>query len=67
MKRTVKDFIRKFLIKSKIKKIPCRGYWIHNSNSHDFDCEYPNSANFGCEDCICNGGKYDPKTGKEIK
>jgi len=39
--------------------VPCLGEWTYNSDSHDFDCGY--GASFSCEDCLCNGGKLDPR------
>lgn len=43
--------------------IPCLGsrdYW------GEFDCDYPHSGAFGCEDCVVNGGCFDPRTGKRF-
>lgn len=45
------------------KDIPCLGY--RDDYNGDYDCEYPHAGEFGCEDCICNDGRFDPRTGKE--
>ena len=47
--------------------IPCAGRWYYSINGDDFDCEYPHAGEFGCEDCIVNGGPYDPRTGRRAK
>jgi len=45
---------------------PCLGYWGgHPLDPPEFDCEYENSGEFGCEDCLVNGGRYNPETGKK--
>lgn len=41
--------------------IPCKGYWTHTTNGEDFECEYGPAGAFGCEECIVNGGKKDPR------
>ncbi len=45
--------------------IPCKGYHISTPDVYDFDCEYAHAGAFGCEDCVVNGGPYDPRTGKK--
>lgn len=45
--------------------IPCFGFWINNSNGRDFDCEYEFAGRISCEECICNGGKFDPRKPRE--
>lgn len=47
--------------------IPCLGHWSHTVDGSDFDCEYPHAGKFGCEDCIVNNGRYDPRTGKRYR
>jgi hypothetical protein len=47
--------------------IPCKGLWSHTVDGSDFDCEYPHAGAFGCEDCIVNDGRYDPRTGKSYR
>lgn len=42
--------------------INCKGYYDY---WNEFDCGY--SASICCEDCICNGGKYSPITGKVFR
>jgi hypothetical protein len=54
----------------KLKKpspIPCLGYEINTPDCHDYDCEYPHAGVFGCEDCVVNGGRFDPRTGKRYR
>lgn len=47
--------------------IPCRGYRYGNpSDGYEFDCEYEHACDIGCDDCVCNFGMYNPKTGKWI-
>jgi hypothetical protein len=46
--------------------IPCKGEWIHTVDGSDFDCSYKHSGEFGCEDCVVNGGHMDPRTGKRF-
>lgn len=43
--------------------IPCKGYRIHSVDGDDYDCEYDHAGEFGCEDCIVNGGPHDPRIG----
>ena len=48
--------------------ITCLGYKSGNpSDGYDYDCEYEYAGEFGCEDCICNGGRFDPRTGKAFR
>lgn len=47
--------------------IPCLGYEIHTSDAHEYDCRYEYAGAFGCEDCIVNGGRMDPRTGKKTR
>jgi len=49
----------------KKKDIPCLGYEINNSNGRDFDCEYEFAGEIICENCICCGGKFDPRKPRE--
>ena len=51
--------------KKKKKIISCRIYKIWTDYGYEYDCEY--KTDIICEDCICNGGKFDPRTGKVIK
>lgn len=45
--------------------IPCRGRKIETVDwGVDYDCDYEHSGSFGCEDCLVNGGRYDPRTGR---
>lgn len=40
--------------------VPCKGYTIDSINfGRDFDCGY--SPEFGCEECVVNGGDRDPR------
>jgi hypothetical protein len=50
-----------------LSPIPCRGHWIHTQDGSDSDCGYEHSVGFGCEDCIVNGGRFDPRTGKRYR
>jgi hypothetical protein len=45
--------------------IPCLGHWVHTVDGSDYDCDYEYAGHFGCEDCIVNGGRYDPR--KRVK
>jgi hypothetical protein len=49
----------------------CLGYSMETSYGKEYDCEYPNSSGFSCEDCIFGPhpetAKWNPKTGKKIK
>lgn len=44
--------------------IPCKGYEINTPDQHEFDCRYKYAGHIICEDCIVNGGRMDPRTGK---
>lgn len=47
--------------------IPCKGYHTGNPlDGYDFDCEYENSADILCDQCVCNYGIYSPETGKPV-
>lgn len=50
----------------KDRPIPCLGRWVHTIDGSDYDCDYENAGGFGCEDCIVNGGRMDPRTGKKF-
>lgn len=41
--------------------IPCLGRHIHSIDGDDYDCDYPHAGHFGCEDCVVNGGRRDPR------
>lgn len=47
--------------------IPCLGEWFHSVDGQYFDCRYDYAGTFGCEDCIVNDGKIDPRTGRKIR
>jgi hypothetical protein len=47
--------------------IPCLGRWTHTTDGSDFDCDYPKAGKIGCEDCIVNGGAFDPRTGRRVR
>lgn len=49
-----------------LSPIPCKGRWVHNTDGSDFECDYPR-AGFGCEECVVNGGRFDPRTGKRTR
>lgn len=59
--------VQRGLTKPPVSPIPCRGYRISTPDSNDYDCDYANAGHFGCEDCVCNGGAYDPRTGKKYR
>ena len=51
--------------------IRCLGHTVYNYFEPDeFECDYPNVADFTCEDCICNfrefNGRMNPVNGKCI-
>lgn len=50
-------------------RIKCKGFWTPGTpdGPAEFDCEYENSAGFGCEDCIINGGHMSPVSGKAFR
>jgi hypothetical protein len=39
--------------------VPCLGSWHHGMDGSDFDCDY--WPDFGCEECVVNGGDRDPR------
>lgn len=47
--------------------IPCKGYEINTPDAHEFDCAYEHAGKFGCEDCVVNGGRFDPRTGRAYR
>jgi hypothetical protein len=46
--------------------LTCRGYSHCTDCGYERDCGYPNTT-FSCEDCIINGGKMSPQTGKVFR
>ncbi|MBS6764034.1 MAG: hypothetical protein KH304_10725 [Clostridium sp.] len=47
--------------------VPCMGRRSGNPlDGYDYDCEYENSVDIFCDDCVCNYGFYNPRTGKRI-
>jgi hypothetical protein len=52
--------------KREIPGIPCLGRWWETDAGREFDCDYE-KAEFGCEDCIVNGGRMNPVTGKRYR
>lgn len=42
--------------------IPCLGYEINTPDAHEYDCQYEHAP--ACENCIVNGGRVDPRTGR---
>lgn len=50
-----------------IHYVPCLGHQSGNPlDGYDYDCDYENSAEFGCDQCICNGGDMSPISGKPL-
>ena len=47
--------------------VPCLGSWTHTSDGDDFDCGYLEAGGFDCGDCVVNGGRMDPRTGKAYR
>jgi hypothetical protein len=47
-------------------EVPCLGYWTHTTDCSDFGCEYEHASGFSCDDCVVNGGRFDPRTGAEV-
>ena len=45
--------------------ISCKGYWTSSVDGDEFDCEY--DPDFACDDCIINGGRMSPQTGKPFR
>lgn len=45
------------------KMIPCLGRSYRTDCGEEFDCDYPQSGDISCENCVCNGGKLDPRIG----
>ena len=45
----------------------CQGYWSDCTpdNPSEFDCDAGYAGEFTCEDCLVNGGMYNPDTGKK--
>ena len=51
----------------RIKKydVPCKGYKHGNPlDGLEWDCDYEKAESMECSDCICNGGYFNPITGK---
>lgn len=47
--------------------MPCLGYRCGNPlDGYDYDCDYEQSGDISCDDCVCNYGFYNPQTGKQI-
>ena len=42
----------------------CKGVKYDTINGQEFGCEYKLSVNGTCGNCLCNGGKFDPRTGQ---
>lgn len=42
----------------------CKGMKYDTMNGQEFDCEYELSGNGTCDNCLVNGGKFDPRTGQ---
>jgi len=47
--------------------ISCAGYWSERTTNgpSEFDCEADYDGKITCEQCLINGGMYDPWTGKK--
>ena len=43
----------------------CQGIKYWTDCGYEFDCEAENAGEVLCEDCLCNGGLYNPDTGKK--
>jgi hypothetical protein len=48
----------------KKQSISCRGFWESTTDGKDFDCEYEYAGEISCEDCLVNGGPFDPRVGR---
>ena len=46
---------------------PCLGHWYDTPNGREYDCDYAHNGDIDCEQCVCVGGRYDPRTGKLFK
>lgn len=48
--------------------IPCGHELIGNPyNGYDHGCSYEYSGDVPCDDCVCNGGFWNPETGKPVR
>jgi len=47
--------------------ISCAGYWSESTTDHprEFDCEADYAGEITYKQCLINGGKYNPWTGKK--
>jgi len=55
---------------SRLKNIiflPCQGYWTKSTTNgpSEFDCEADYDGKITCDECLINGGMYNPWTGKK--
>ena len=50
---------------AKPSPVPCKGYVTHTPDASEYDCDY--ATGIACDDCIVNGGKLDPRTGKAYR
>lgn len=50
-------------------RIKCKGYWTSSTydGPPEFECEYEKAADVGCDDCIINGGRMSPVSGKPFR
>jgi len=51
---------------SKNNSVSCGGFWTSTTDGQYFDCEYP-FADKPCEECVINGGTWNPLTGRRVK
>lgn len=47
--------------------IPCRLVVESTTNGRDVACDYAHGEDIICDDCIVNGGKFDPRTGRRYR
>lgn len=47
-----------------VPDVECKGYRDYWG---EFNCDYEHAGKFECDDCLVNGGRYDPRTGKKRK
>jgi hypothetical protein len=53
--------------KRPVSPIPCAGYQTAGPDGGDYDCDYEFAGEIDCDQCVCCGGAYDPRTGKKYR
>jgi len=47
--------------------IPCAGRRVNTTDGDDFDCDYEHAGSVTCDQCVVNGGRLDPRTGRKFR